>query len=185
MRLRSEDEREQLVRAARGDIPARYAHPLWISVAPDGEHALVVLGLNEEPYVELEEIECRRERGRWHMMSSSNGIGVGWTLRRWLEDGPSLGLLQLGGEAPAEAETVVVRWAGRNHELPATAGYFFFGIWDVPDDFDEAAGYPHVVRYVKLDGTVEAVPPDPDAPRLWDWMRRHPRRFLSEIRAVR
>jgi hypothetical protein len=159
MRLPSEDEREQLVRAARGDIPARYAHPLWISVARDGDEAIVVLGLNQEPYVEVEEVHCRRKSGRWHMMSSSNGIGVGWSLRQWVDDGPPLGLLQLGGEAPAGVETVVVRWNGRDHELPVTAGYFFFGVWDVPEDFDDEGDYPRVVRYVRSDGTSEAVPP--------------------------
>jgi len=176
MQLRSEDEREQLVRAARGDIPARYARPLWISVAPDGDEAVVVLGLNQEPYVELEEVQCRRESGRWHAMSSSNGIGVGWTPRCWIEDGPPLGLLHLGGEAPADVESVVVRWSDRDHELPVIAGYFFFGVWDVPEDFDGTGDYPRVVRYVRRDGTSQAAPPDPEAPRRWAWMREQRRR---------
>jgi hypothetical protein len=185
LRRRSEDDHEDLVRAARGDIPARYAHPLWISIAPDGAEAVVVLGLNNEPYVEVEEVQCRWDRGRWHAMSSANGLGIGWTLRRFAEDGPSLGLLQLSGEAPAEAETAVIRWAGHDHEVPVVGGHFFFGVWDVPDDFDETAGYPHVVRYVRRDGTPEAVPPAPDAPRLWESMRHHRWRLLSEIRAMR
>jgi hypothetical protein len=176
-------ERDELLRAARGDIPARYAHPLWISVAPEGDQAIVFLGLNEEPFVEIEEVHCRRERGRWHMMSSTNGLGFGWTLHRFSEDGPLHGLLQESGEAPAGVDTVVVRWNGRDHELPVTSGYFFFGVWDVPEDFDDAAGYPLVVRYVRSDGTSEAAPSDSEAARRWAWEREHRRRYLEEMRS--
>ena len=44
--------------AARGDIPPRYARALSVSVSPDGDEAIVVLGTNEEPYVYPYEVSC-------------------------------------------------------------------------------------------------------------------------------
>ena len=154
-----EREREELIRVARGDIPARYADPLWITVAPDGGEAVVVLGITEEPYDDLEEVECFRERGRWHAASSSNGLGFGWTPRGRSADGSTFtGLLRLSGEAPDGVEAVVVRWNGRDREVPVTSGYFFFGVWEVQEDFDDASGYPHVLAHIKEDPDLRRIP---------------------------
>jgi hypothetical protein len=178
-------EREELVRVARGDIPARYAHPIGISVAPDGTAAVVVLGVNEEPFAEIEEVDCFREGGHWHAGSSSNGLGFGWTLRVWTDGGPCLGLLRVVGEAPLDVQTVVVRWDGRDHLVPVVAGFFLFAEWDVPEHFDDAAGYPRVVRYLRSDGSSEDVPVDPWDEEMWRFERRHRQRFLEDARARR
>jgi hypothetical protein len=176
---------EELVRVARGDIPARYADPLWITVSPDGSEAVVVLGINEEPYDDVEEVECFRRRGRWRAGSSSNGLSFGWTVQTWVDDGPCLGLLRLSGKAPAGVETVVVRWDGRDHLVPAVGGFFFFGVWAVPEDFDEPSGYPQVVRYLRSDGSSGEAPADPEHERMWHFERDHRRSFLADARARR
>jgi hypothetical protein len=180
-----EQEREELVGVARGDIPARYAHPIGISVAPDRTEAVVVLGVNEEPFADIEEVDCFREGGRWHAASSSNGRSFGWTPRAWADGEPCLGLLRVVGEAPLDIVTVVVRWDGREHRVPAVGGFFLFAEWDVPEDFDDAAGYPRVVRYLRSDGSSEDVPVDPWDAEMWRFERRHRQRFLEDARARR
>src|SRR5439155_2866344 len=113
--------------------------------------------------------------------SSSNGLGFGWTPRGRSADGSTFtGLLRLSGEAPDGVEAVVVRWNGRDREVPVTSGYFFFGVWEVQEDFDDASGYPHVLAHIKAGGAREVVPPTrlPSAPgsssvstgkAIWKW----------------
>ena len=46
--------------AARGDIPARHARALSVSVSPEGDEAIVLLGTNEEPFLYPYEEHCVR-----------------------------------------------------------------------------------------------------------------------------
>jgi hypothetical protein len=175
-----ERERDELVRVARGDIPPQYADPLWIAVSRDGRHAVVVLGINGEPYADVEEVECRKARGRWHMSSSCNGLGYGWTPRHRTRDTVT-GLLRLSGEAPAGIDGVVVHWDGDDHEVAVTGGYWFFGAWDVPGNFEDTAGYPRVVAFVSA-GRREPAPPDPLHDGRWAFEREHRLRYLAAMR---
>jgi hypothetical protein len=178
-----ERERQELVDAARGDIPAAYADPLWISASPDGTHAVVVLGINGFPYADVEEADCFREDGRWSCGSSSNGLGSGWTPRACSGDPPQFtGLLRLSGEAPAGVDAVVVGWDGREHELPVTGGYWFFGVWDVPEGFDERSGFPMPVAHVRA-GRREPVPRDDGIARSWGFERAHRLEHVRTLRA--
>lgn len=167
----SEDGYSTPEEAARGDIPARYARALSVSVSPDGDEAIVVLGTNEEPYLYPYEVNCSRENGRWFDGGGSNGVGFGWSPRWRRDNEPTLGVLRLSGELHDDVREVVVAWNGREHRCAASSGYFFFTEWDVPEDFHDTLGTPRVVRHVLNDGSEQLVDSDPLLERAWDWMR--------------
>jgi hypothetical protein len=143
--------------AARGGIPARYARALATGTSPDDAFAVVVLETNEPPVVEIYEVVCVREGGRWFDRGGSGGVGLGWTST---DDDPerNLGVVKLSGQAPIGAIAVVVRFRGREHRVAVgQAGYFVFASWDEPDTvLDEDA--PDPIRYVFADGSEQPVP---------------------------
>jgi hypothetical protein len=50
----------QLEEVARGDIPARYAHVIGVSVAPSGRFAVVMQTTNEGAAIEFDETVAER-----------------------------------------------------------------------------------------------------------------------------
>ena len=50
--------------AARESIPPQFARTLGVSLSPDGDHAVVLLGTNEPPDLYPYQVICRRGRGR-------------------------------------------------------------------------------------------------------------------------
>lgn len=158
--------------AARGDIPAQYARAVASAVSPDGKHAAVVLATNEDPAVEMYEVVCFQQDGRWLDGGGSGGVGLGWT-STGADAERNLGVLRLSGQAPAGAVATIVSFRGREHRVAVgEAGYFLFASWDEPDTVldDEL---PEPVRYVSADGS-EARAPDEDrhAPDLRRLRRR-------------
>jgi hypothetical protein len=101
--------------AAGGDIPAGYSPAIAVSVSLDGSEAIVLLGTNGPPdYYPYQEWVEKQEDGGWLPMDGSN--------------------MQFGGtlwdEAPADAQTAVVAWQGREYEVPVVERHFQFCPWD-------------------------------------------------------
>ena len=167
--------------AARGDIPDRYARAISVAISPDGSEALVLLATNEEPYIAPYEVICHREGTRWVGGGGMSGTGLGWSSWSVAEDGLQLGVLRLVDEVPSGVGAVIVRWRERDYRVPVSHGYFVFTEWDVPEDFEEELGHPEAVRYVRADGTEEAVPRDPDRERAWQSLRELRRRMPRPI----
>jgi hypothetical protein len=136
--------------AARGDIPVRYARALAVEISPSGDEAFVVLATNEEPAVEIYNVVCYREGGRWFDGGGISGYGLGWR-SLWSETtGRGVDVLSLVDEAPFDAAAVIVRWAGAEHRRPVVGGWFAFTAWDAPWSDDDV---PLVVRHVLRDGS--------------------------------
>lgn len=116
--------------AARGDIPARYARAVAVSVSPEGRRACVLLLTNEEPRLYPYEVIVERdEHGRWRAGASSNLIGVGWTSTGVERD---RGVLRLVAEVPPRARSATIRHGGSDHAVSVTEGWVLFAAWDVP-----------------------------------------------------
>jgi hypothetical protein len=61
--------------AARGGIPERYARALGVVYSPDGNHAVVLLGTNEPPFLYPYQVVCGRGEDGWYEGISGNGPG--------------------------------------------------------------------------------------------------------------
>jgi hypothetical protein len=62
--------------------------------------------------------------GVWHNQEGgSGGPGINWS-------GSDIGVLRFSDEAPRDAQTVVIRYEGRDHRVPVRHGYFLFVVWD-------------------------------------------------------
>jgi hypothetical protein len=145
-------EREQLVAVARGDIPARYVHPLGISISPNGDAAVVLLDTNAGSTPYPYQVVCERDATGWRGGTGGNGGG-------WGEAGG--GVLSLWDEVPDDVVEVVVRWQGEEHRVPAEKGYFLFVRWEVP--FEPTTSWPRVSALVYADGTRRNLKIDPEA----------------------
>jgi hypothetical protein len=127
--------------AARGEIPERYARVLATAVAPDGNHAVVLLGTNEPPKLYPYQVVCGRGEDGW--VEGVSGNGPGWSSTAG-EGEPNLGVATLWDEAPVSARAAKVVFEGREHEAPVRNSYFLFAAWDAPDD----AAHPRFVRWI-------------------------------------
>jgi hypothetical protein len=110
--------------AARGSIPAEFARTLALAIAPDGEHAVVLLGTNEPPDLYPYQVICQQGPEGWEESASANGPG--WTSVA----GGDVGLETYWGEAPEGASEVLVSHRGVSHRVPVTNGYYVFVAWN-------------------------------------------------------
>jgi len=135
--------------AARGEIPERYARLLGVVYSPDEEHAVVLLGTNEPPFLYPYQVICGRGENGWYEEISGNGSG--WSTTSNLDEveagAPNLGVITDWDEAPPEATAAVVSFDGQDHEVPVREGYFLFAAWDVPDGLPSDA-YPSFERWI-------------------------------------
>lgn len=118
--------------AARGDIPAQFAEALAIEVSPDGLHAVVLLGTNEDPVLEPYGVVCHRVRDEWEQGAGGSAPGLWWSSLSQPQDAENLGVLSYSGVAPAGASSVTVRWHGAVRSVRVSHGYFFLAVWNVP-----------------------------------------------------
>jgi hypothetical protein len=102
--------------AARGEIPERYARALGVVHSPDGNHAVVLLGTNESPFLYPYQVVCGRGEGGWYEGMSGNGPGWSTTSS---EGEPNIGVATLWDEAPPGATAAVVSFEGHEHECPS------------------------------------------------------------------
>jgi hypothetical protein len=59
--------------AAAPEIPASYVRVVSVQYHPDGNHAVVELLTNQEPYLYPYTVFCERDRfGRWHEAGGHN-----------------------------------------------------------------------------------------------------------------
>jgi hypothetical protein len=130
--------------AARGEIPERYARAHGVVHSPDGNHAVVLLGTNESPFLYPYQVVCGRGEGGWYEGMSGNGPGWSTTSS---EGEPNIGVATLWDEAPPGATAAVVSFEGHEHEVSVREGYFLFAAWDVPDDL-AMEDYPLLVRWI-------------------------------------
>jgi hypothetical protein len=134
--------------AARGGIPERYARFLGIARSPDGNHAVVLLGTNEPPFLYPYQVVCGLGESGWVEEMSGNGPGWSTTADDPHDSGASnIGVATDWAEAPPGATAAVVSFAGQEHEVPVREGYFLFAAWNVAGDL--AMGeYPSFVRWI-------------------------------------
>jgi hypothetical protein len=130
--------------AARGEIPERFARALAVAYSPDGNHAVVLLGTNEEPYLYPYQVVCSLGKSGWVEGTSSNGPGWSSTSS---EGEPNVGVATDWDEAPPEATAALVSFEGQEHEVPVQEGYFLFAALNVPDDI-EGRRLPSFVRWI-------------------------------------
>lgn len=118
---------------------------LGVAYSPDGNHAVVLLGTNEPPFLYPHQVLCGRGENGW--CEGTSGNGPGWSSTRDAEDEPNLGAATVWDEAPAGATAAVVSFEGGEHEVPVREGDFLFAAWDTPDDlaYDR---YPSFVRWI-------------------------------------
>ena len=134
--------------AARGELPERYARVLGVAYSPDGNHAVVLLGTNEEPYLYPYQVVCGLGEFGW--VEEMSGDGPGWSTTA---DDPhdseasKLGVATDWDEAPPVAIAAVVSFHGKDHVVPVHEGYFLFAAWNVPDDL-AMGDYPSFVRWI-------------------------------------
>jgi hypothetical protein len=129
--------------AARGDIPEAAARALAVRLAPDGQHAMVLLDTGSDAEVYEYQVLCERKAdGR---VEPAGGNGPGWTSTTTGDDTqPNRGVLTDWGLAPPEAEVALVRFAGGESRHPVAHGYYFFAARDVPADSSEI---PMLIRF--------------------------------------
>jgi hypothetical protein len=136
-----------LEEAARGEIPERFARVLCVSISPYGQDAIVLLGTNEPPRLHPLEVVCVLGPEGWSERSAGNGQG--WHATR-SDDVTVFGVLTSWDEAPEEAAEAVVAFAGREHTVPVTNGYYLFTAWDVPGT--ELSPWASAVRFLDARG---------------------------------
>jgi hypothetical protein len=136
-----DDDVEDLLDAARGDIPEEYGPALGYAISPDGRSGVVLLGTNglDDPYPY--EVVCvrRREGEAWQPGIGSNGMG--WTSTA--DDGAAVGVMTRWGEAPG-ASRAVVAFGGEERVVPVEHGWYLAVFWDVPSS--RASPAPRLVR---------------------------------------
>lgn len=125
--------------AARGDIPARYARALAVSVSPDERFAAVLLGTNEPPSLYPYLVLCEREGDGWvegnsANMSMSGEFGEGDQRCRFVAHWQ---------EAPPDVRTAIVEFAGAEYPVPVQHGYVLFAAWNVAEGLE----WPAVTRW--------------------------------------
>jgi hypothetical protein len=119
--------------AARSDIPEKYARTLAIRVAPDEQHAVVLLGIDVGRDVCEYQVVCERHRDRW--IPGTGGNGPGWSSTTDRDDpGPNCGGLTAWGATPEHAAAASITYVDVDYDEPVTNGYYLFAFWDVPDD---------------------------------------------------
>jgi len=124
--------------AARGDIPDPHARTLAVQIAPDGQHALILLDIASGADVYEYQVLCERVGDGW--VESISGNGPGWSSTIYGDDTqPNCGVLTAWGPAPADAEVAIFSYAGGEYAQPVTNGYYLFAAWDAPDDSIEVA----------------------------------------------
>jgi hypothetical protein len=134
--------------AALAGFPVGQARVLAIAQSPTGDHAVVLLGTNEEPVLYPYEVDCERDDSGW--VERGGGNGPGWRALA-PDQGDAAGNANLGvttdwAEAPAQARAAVVRYRGDDHQVPVSHGYFLFAAWDVPAA--ESNERPEVVGFL-------------------------------------
>jgi hypothetical protein len=107
--------------AARGDVPERYAPVLTAARSPDGQHAVLLLGMNGPPIPYPWQEVCSRGAGGW--VGGPGGNGSGWTCTSANDDPAAVGVTTPWDEAPPAARAAVVSFAGVDHEVPVENGY--------------------------------------------------------------
>ena len=138
MRVRRYDTPEE---AARGDIPARFARALGVSISPSGNSALVVLATNEPPTIEPYVVSCERVAARWETGSGGNPNAGEF----WHADGESVRFVY-DDEVPAEASSVVVEFEGE-HVVPVHERFALFTVWN-----PRGHELPNVVAWIDQEG---------------------------------
>jgi hypothetical protein len=133
--------------AAIGDIPRAYVRILNVSISPEGKRAIVTFETNEGPSVELYESCCAQEDDEWYEQSGSGGLGCGW-LPWSIEPYENVGVLRLTGEVSQRVKRVRISWNDQEYNVAAMQGYFFFTIWNVPEDYEKTIGIPRIVSYI-------------------------------------
>jgi hypothetical protein len=132
--------------AARGDIPRQYAAALGVEVSPDGQHAAVLLGTNEEPVLYPYVVVCDNVEGEWVEGIGGNAPGLAWSSIGGPDEREHVGVLMFTGEAPPDAQGVVIRWRDIERTVSVSHGYFLFAAWNiVPGDRGE---WPEIVSFV-------------------------------------
>jgi hypothetical protein len=123
--------------AARGDLPAPFAQTLGFTRSPDGQHALVLIGVNDPDNTYPYQVLCHRHGAgdRWVQGSSANGPG--WTATG--DEAQDVGVLSAWGPAAPSADVAVVEFAGRERDVAVRHGYYLFVAWGVGSDERDAA----------------------------------------------
>jgi hypothetical protein len=125
--------------AARGDIPARYARALAVSLSPDERFAAVLLATNEPPFLYPYLVLCEREDDGWvegasANMSMAGELGEGNQTCRYVTQWQ---------EAPPDARAAIVNFAAEEHVVPVRNGYVLFAAWNVAEERE----WPAVMRW--------------------------------------
>jgi hypothetical protein len=126
--------------AAIEDVPGGYVEVLGWSLAPDGDHAVFLLSLNEEPAVGLYLQPCYREEGRWHPGPEDWGVHPGGGGRAVCSFGPSRATaLIVDGSGPDDAAEAVLTFEGEQRRVPMARGHYLFVVWEPEDPAAEVA----------------------------------------------
>jgi hypothetical protein len=137
----------ELEAAARDDVPERFSRVRGVSLSPWGEYAVVLLETNEPPYIELEQVVCRREpSGGWVALMSGGGVSDVVYV-----DDVRARLITNDDPLPADVTAVAVRDRGAEREVPVRDRYFVYGSWkrDVPGDNTTDPLTPEIVGLIR------------------------------------
>ena len=136
--------------AALGEaLPATEARIRASAISPDGQAAIVVLGLGAPDYRYMWESVCfRQDDGSW--LAGGGGNGSGW--RRTHDDGERYGpgVLTVWGEAPAGTTGAVISYQATEHSVTVRDGFFYLALWDEPpppDDPEDPSIAPWRIRF--------------------------------------
>jgi hypothetical protein len=121
--------------AAMDGFPSKYCRVVASRVDHDDAYVLLDTGSDGRSY--LYGVNCRRQDGLWHELSSSNGCG--WSPS---ESDPLRGTMVYWDEAPADADSVRIEFDGRIWEEPVRDRAFLAVWWNVTSP---QSGWPQLV----------------------------------------
>jgi hypothetical protein len=117
--------------------------------SPDGQAAVILLGLGAPEYTYPWEVVCFREPdGSW--MPSGGLNAPGWTATHDDEAGNPVGVLTVWGDAPVGAGMAIVTHRATDHTVIVRDGFYFFASWDEPpppEPPDDPLAAPWGVRF--------------------------------------
>jgi hypothetical protein len=120
------------------------------SDSPDGQAAVIVLGLGAPDYTYTWEVVCFREPdGSWLPAGGLNAPG--WHATHDDDKGEVVGVATWWREPPKDARAAVISDGGQTHRVAVCDGFVFFAAWNVRPSVQTLAGSPGEIRLERFE----------------------------------